>query len=120
MESPVIVVCVHKQQHVLCSQVTQPVKKSSTIPADTPVRDDAVRFVCVSDTHNRTDRLRVPPGDVLLHAGDFSMTGQMREVEHFNAWLGRTISRTLGPFWHARCFGRKHHLNIHPNSRRVI
>jgi len=44
--------------------------------------------VCVSDTHNRTDGLSVPPGDVLVHAGDFSMTGAADEVAHFNAWLG--------------------------------
>ena len=68
----------------------QTVKKINTISGDTPIRDDAVRFVCVSDTHNRTDRLRVPPGDVFLHAGDFTMTGQMREVEHFNTWLGKS------------------------------
>ena len=60
-----------------------------TIPADSPIRGDAVRFVCVSDTHNRTDRLQVPDGDVLLHAGDFTMTGQMHEIEHFNTWLGK-------------------------------
>ena len=28
------------------------------------------RFVCISDTHSR--RFDVPPGDVLIHAGDLS------------------------------------------------
>jgi hypothetical protein len=28
------------------------------------------RFVCISDTHSR--RFEVPPGDVLIHAGDLS------------------------------------------------
>jgi hypothetical protein len=28
------------------------------------------RFVCISDTHSR--RFAVPPGDVLIHAGDLS------------------------------------------------
>ena len=70
-------------------QVKQTVRNIKTIPADSPIHDDAVRFVCVSDTHNRTDRLQVPDGDVLLHAGDFTMTGQMHEIEHFNTWLGK-------------------------------
>jgi predicted phosphodiesterase len=37
-----------------------------------------LRFVCVSDTHGREKRipdLSGMQGDVLLHAGDFSMTG---------------------------------------------
>ncbi len=72
-------------------QVKQTVRKIKTIPAKTPISEDKVRFVCVSDTHNQTDRLEVPPGDVLLHAGDFTMTGQMKEVEHFNDWLGILI-----------------------------
>ena len=32
----------------------------------------------------------LPPGDVFLHAGDFTMTGQVHEVEHFNKFLGET------------------------------
>ena len=50
-----------------------------------PPRADCVRFVAISDTHSaerrRPDKpLAVPEGDVLLHAGDFSQTGDPREV----------------------------------------
>lgn len=31
-----------------------------------------MRIVCVSDTHGLERRVEVPPGDVLIHAGDFS------------------------------------------------
>jgi predicted phosphohydrolase len=34
-------------------------------------------------------RAVVPPGDVLLHAGDFSMTGNLEPVRKFNEWLGK-------------------------------
>jgi predicted phosphohydrolase len=47
-----------------------------------------MRIVCVSDTHNQHASLDVPPGDVLVHAGDFSMAGQAREISAFDAWLG--------------------------------
>ncbi|KAJ1478485.1 Metallo-dependent phosphatase-like protein, partial [Baffinella frigidus] len=47
------------------------------------------RFVCMSDTHNLHDRVDVPPGDVFIHAGDFTMTGLPAEVENFNEFLGR-------------------------------
>ncbi len=48
-----------------------------------------IKFVCVSDTHGLCDRLVVPDGDVLLHAGDFSNVGEPEIVEEFNEWLGR-------------------------------
>jgi predicted phosphodiesterase len=47
-----------------------------------------VRIVCLSDTHNRHDALRVPEGDVLVHAGDATMHGTAEELEAFDAWLG--------------------------------
>jgi predicted phosphohydrolase len=47
-----------------------------------------VRIVCLSDTHNRQSRIDVPDGDLLLHAGDFTMGGRRSEIESFNAWLG--------------------------------
>ena len=31
---------------------------------------NSVRLVCLSDTHNCHDDVDVPPGDVLIHAGD--------------------------------------------------
>uniref|UniRef100_A0A7S3ARR8 Calcineurin-like phosphoesterase domain-containing protein n=1 Tax=Haptolina ericina TaxID=156174 RepID=A0A7S3ARR8_9EUKA len=53
-----------------------------------PKPEGAIRFVCVSDTHGRALRdVQMPEGDVLLHAGDFSMTGRPEEVSAFAAWL---------------------------------
>ncbi|TID24456.1 Metallo-dependent phosphatase [Venturia nashicola] len=43
------------------------------------------RLVCVSDTHNQTPRL--PKGDVLICAGDFSNQGTRGEVERFVGWV---------------------------------
>ena len=45
-----------------------------------------LRIVCLSDTHLRD--VAVPPGDVLVHAGDFTMGGSLREIERFAAWIG--------------------------------
>lgn len=38
------------------------------------------RFVCVSDTHNQT--LKLPKGDVLIHAGDLTNQGSFSEACH--------------------------------------
>jgi len=48
-----------------------------------------VRFVCISDTHGQHEALtgKLPQGDVLLHAGDFSMCGDLQEVKAFGSWL---------------------------------
>ena len=43
------------------------------------------RFVCVSDTHNTLPKL--PPGDVLVHAGDLTNQGSFSELQKTVAWL---------------------------------
>lgn len=60
------------------------------LPLATPVYDDQVRFVCMSDTHFNAAYFTnmLPPGDVFLHAGDFTYLGLPREVEQFNEFLG--------------------------------
>ncbi|KAL4223470.1 Metallophosphoesterase mpped2 [Mactra antiquata] len=67
-------------------------KRSYVDPMDleTPVKDDHVRFVCISDTHTKLEQsrtLKIPDGDVLLHAGDFTMYGYEEEVQIVNDYL---------------------------------
>ena len=47
-----------------------------------------IRFVCLSDTHSVPMRHEIPPGDVLLHAGDFSLRGNSKSLISFNSLLG--------------------------------
>lgn len=46
-----------------------------------------MRIVCLSDTHGRHRDLRVPDGDLLLHAGDLTRRGEKEEIQAVNAWL---------------------------------
>ncbi len=46
------------------------------------------KIVCISDTHNYHHDVDVPDGDVLIHAGDFTLAGSIGEVVEFNDWLG--------------------------------
>jgi Icc-related predicted phosphoesterase len=46
------------------------------------------RIVCISDTHEKHDQLTVPPGDILIHAGDFTYVGHLGKVREFGKWLG--------------------------------
>lgn len=47
-----------------------------------------LRVVIISDTHNDHRALDVPPGDVLIHGGDFTNFGRKQHVQDFNTWLG--------------------------------
>lgn len=55
-------------------------------------RKHPLRFVFVSDTHGR-HTFDVPEGDVLVHAGDFTMRGLGPEIAKFNDWLKRQPHR---------------------------
>lgn len=49
----------------------------------------AVRAICISDTHGQHGQLEVPPGDILIHAGDFMHSGRrLQEIVDFDQWLG--------------------------------
>lgn len=56
----------------------------------TPIHHKRVRFVCISDTHNRVEELeeQIPDGDIFLHCGDFTNYGNIEEVNEFNDFLG--------------------------------
>lgn len=58
---------------------------------DTPKPPGYTRFVCISDTHSRTDTIQMPYGDILIHAGDFTELGLPSEVKKFNDWLGQYL-----------------------------
>ncbi|KAF8816077.1 Metallo-dependent phosphatase [Phlegmacium glaucopus] len=47
--------------------------------------DEWTRFVCISDTHSRT--FDVPDGDVLLHSGDLTNTGTVKDFQKTMEWL---------------------------------
>lgn len=46
-----------------------------------------MKIVCISDTHMSHDAIEVPPGDVLIHAGDFTCGGSLKEVAGFANWF---------------------------------
>jgi 3',5'-cyclic AMP phosphodiesterase CpdA len=59
---------------------------------ETPVSEDKIRFVCISDTHAAIEKQPidfVPVGDVLIHAGDITNVGQPHEIKRFNEYLGK-------------------------------
>lgn len=48
-----------------------------------------MRIVCISDTHLKHWQLEhLPPGDVLIHAGDMTVRGNFFELREVAEWLG--------------------------------
>ena len=69
-------------------------KKVKPVDPETPISEDRIRFVCISDTHTHLEksrRLEIPDGDVLLHAGDFTVYGTPDEVKIVNEYLGEIL-----------------------------
>lgn len=48
-----------------------------------------MRLVCISDTHGLHEQVRLPAGEVLLHAGDLSDWGRLDEVADFLSWFSQ-------------------------------
>ncbi|TKR87180.1 hypothetical protein L596_011625 [Steinernema carpocapsae] len=69
-------------------RICEPAK---TLRLDAPIYENKVRFVCISDTHEKLHEILplVPDGDVLIHAGDFTNYGDVGEVIKFNAEIGK-------------------------------
>ena len=48
-----------------------------------------MKFVVISDTHGQHRSLKLPKGDVIIHAGDISKSGHPVEIEDFLDWFSK-------------------------------
>lgn len=46
-----------------------------------------MKLVCLADTHNKHERVSLPEGDVLIHAGDCTEGGSKQETKAFLEWF---------------------------------
>jgi len=70
-----------KLRESITSQPLEPMVASSQRPRD------HLRCVCISDTHGAHRDVVLPEGDVLLHAGDFTETGELEQIRSFCEWI---------------------------------
>jgi len=47
----------------------------------------SIEVVCISDTHNDDCGQHVPPGDIFIHAGDFTDDGTDEELQVAFDWI---------------------------------
>lgn len=82
-----------------------------------------MKLVAISDTHTKhslldvaNSKVKLPDGDLLLHAGDFTSVGNQAQVENFLEWLVKNSTRyTYGVVFiagnHDRSFDPKFNLD---------
>lgn len=68
-----------------------------------------LKVVCISDTHGRHARLRLPAADLLVHAGDATRRGSFGELEATFDWMARQAvpHRVFVAGNHDRCCERQ-------------
>jgi diketogulonate reductase-like aldo/keto reductase/Icc-related predicted phosphoesterase len=75
-----------------------------------PCPKDHLRVVTISDTHGKHRKITkynpLPEGDVLIHAGDFTNTGELSQISDFCEWMG-----TL-PYKHKVVIAGNHDLTL--------
>ena len=48
-----------------------------------------MKIVAISDTHELHEHIKLPEGDVLVHAGDFTNQGRIQSVYKFCNWMSK-------------------------------
>jgi predicted phosphodiesterase len=83
-----------------------------TLRGGTRPNGDGIRVVCISDTH--TNKLNLPDGDVLIHAGDLTNEGTVSEIQAQIDWLA------TAPHRHVVVIAGNHDSYFDPRSRRAV
>lgn len=74
-----------------------------------------LRILHLSDTHSLHEAVRdLPAADLLVHTGDFTISGTDKEYEGFNHWLGRW--KMMSRFKHCVVIAGNHEFH-EPSSR---
>eukprot|EP01006_Ploeotia_vitrea_P012837 TRINITY_DN33857_c0_g1_i1.p1 TRINITY_DN33857_c0_g1~~TRINITY_DN33857_c0_g1_i1.p1 ORF type:complete len:371 (+),score=20.84 TRINITY_DN33857_c0_g1_i1:66-1178(+) len=82
--------CLYTANANIKGSTLQQFNNPSSLP---PVPSGHTRVVCVSDTHNEHNSIHLPPGDILIHAGDILTKSGHRHVVTAEAASGNpTVS----------------------------
>ena len=79
---------------------------------ETKCPNNHLRIVTISDTHGKhrklTENNMLPDGDIIIHAGDFTNTGEIKQIKDFCNWFS-----TL-PFQYKIVIAGNHDLTLDP------
>ena len=70
-------------------------------------KSDCTRIVCMSDTHGHLSEIAVPQGDILVHGGDVTSTGETAAIQELTDYVREKA------FPHTICIAGNHDLTLH-------
>ena len=73
-----------------------------------PHEQECVRLVCISDTHGKHNEIRLPPGDILIHGGDFTKSGEVGNIVSLSTYFLES------GFDEICCIAGNHDMTMHP------
>lgn len=68
-----------------------------------------MKIIIISDTHGYHRKVKLPAGDILIHAGDMTRSGTINQLEDINDWFGSCGFKDIVciPGNHDRVFERR-------------
>ena len=64
----------------------------ATYQLDPKSDPNIIRILSISDTHNKHDEIEsLPAADILVHAGDFTDVGSLKDIESYDQWIGDLV-----------------------------
>lgn len=75
-----------------------------------------MKIVAISDTHHQHYYMRLPKGDVLVHAGDFSFRGERIELMLVREWIKRQSKK----YKYIVCVAGNHDIGMNPHSMKEL
>jgi predicted MPP superfamily phosphohydrolase len=79
-------------------------------PYKVPTHKPPIKVVCISDTHGHSPS--IPPGDLLIHAGDLTNSGRREDIQQAVNWL------SAQPHRYKICIAGNHDNFLDPHSER--
>ena len=66
------------------------------VPSDLDPKKDknVIKVLAISDTHSKHSQIKdIPSADILIHGGDFTNTGSLRDIKSYDQWVGDLIKK---------------------------
>lgn len=74
------------------------------------------KLICISDTHSKFNELVMPEGDILVHCGDVTVLGTLKEFIEAAKWFQQQAKRYKHIVW----IGGNHDLGLQSHTRDII
>jgi Icc-related predicted phosphoesterase len=94
--------------NVAWERLPESAKVFRDVPQCSSADTGCTRIVCMSDTHDKHRDVVLPPGDILIHGGDFSKSGEVGSIQDLNTYF-----RNSG-FEHVVCIAGNHDVTLQP------